>query len=207
MVSAFRRKLTFSNVVALLALFVALGGSAYAVSKNSVGTKQLKSSAVHSSDIANGAVTTKKIKNDAVTGAKVKESTLGEVPSAASARPTGPASGDLSGSYPNPTINAGAVGASELGQIVTHTNQGSILDVTANGSWTSSGNITASCDAGERLLAGAAHFDGGGTSSNFAIQDITPDFTANSVTGEGISDAGGGLANQVNFIVTAICLK
>ena len=202
-----RSKASPGVVLGLIAIVIALSGTAFAVSKNSVGTSQLKAKAVHTSDIANGAVTTKKIKNDAVTGAKVNESTLGTVPSADSARPNGPASGDLTGSYPNPQIKAGAVGATQLGQIVTHVNQGSILDVTANGAWTSSGNITASCDAGERLLGAAAHFDGGGTSSNFAVQDITPDFTTNSVTGEGISDTGGGIANQVNFIVTAICLK
>ena len=43
MVSAVRRKLTFSNVISLVALFIVLGGSAFAaISKNSVGTKQLK---------------------------------------------------------------------------------------------------------------------------------------------------------------------
>jgi hypothetical protein len=44
-----QRKLSFFNVVALLALFVALGGSAYAATqlpKNSVGAKQLKKGAV-----------------------------------------------------------------------------------------------------------------------------------------------------------------
>ncbi|HEY5333843.1 MAG TPA: hypothetical protein VIJ21_09875 [Solirubrobacterales bacterium] len=43
------RQLTFANVVACLALFVALGGASYAASKlpkNSVGTKQLKKGAV-----------------------------------------------------------------------------------------------------------------------------------------------------------------
>src|ERR1700759_1075733 len=71
-------KLSFSNVVAMLALFVALGGSAYAASqlpKNSVGPNQLKKNAV----------TTAKIENGAVTGAKVNVETLGTVPSATNA--------------------------------------------------------------------------------------------------------------------------
>lgn len=85
MFAAFRRRLTFSNVVSLIALFVVLGGTAFALSKNSVGTNQLKKNAVHKSDIVNGAVTTNKLKNDAATGAKVKESSLGTVPSATNA--------------------------------------------------------------------------------------------------------------------------
>jgi len=48
-------------VIALVALFVALGGSAYALSRNSVKSKNIK----------NGAVTTKKIKNKAVTAGKL----------------------------------------------------------------------------------------------------------------------------------------
>jgi len=57
-------------VVALLALFVALGGSAWAVSK--VGTKQIKKNAVTASKIRNNAVTGPKIKNGAVTTPKIK---------------------------------------------------------------------------------------------------------------------------------------
>lgn len=44
-----RPKLTFANVVSIIALFVALGGTSYAMfklPKNSVGTKQLKKEAV-----------------------------------------------------------------------------------------------------------------------------------------------------------------
>jgi hypothetical protein len=58
------RKPSPALVIAVLALIVALGGTAYAgitIRKNSVGTKQLK----------NGAVTTPKIKNGAVTTAKL----------------------------------------------------------------------------------------------------------------------------------------
>ncbi len=61
-------KLTYANVVATLALFVALGGVSYAalqLPKNSVGTKQLKKNAVTSQKIAKGAVTKAKLGADA----------------------------------------------------------------------------------------------------------------------------------------------
>jgi hypothetical protein len=77
-----------NTVIAYLALFVALGGSAYAATqlpKNSVGSKQLKASAVTGAKIKNGAVTGSKIGPNTVTGTNVDESSLGRVPSAATA--------------------------------------------------------------------------------------------------------------------------
>jgi hypothetical protein len=50
-----RRHLTYANVTATLALFLALGGAAYAATqlpKNSVGTKQLRNGAVTAAKIA-----------------------------------------------------------------------------------------------------------------------------------------------------------
>jgi hypothetical protein len=73
-----RSRLTYANVMATVAVFIALGGASYAafkLPKNSVGTKQLKKNSV----------ATAKIKDGAVTGAKINLSTLGTVPSAASA--------------------------------------------------------------------------------------------------------------------------
>ena len=70
-------------VISILALFVALGGSAYAASK--IGTNDIKANAITAGKIKNSAVTTKKIKNGAVTGAKVNESSLGPVPNATNA--------------------------------------------------------------------------------------------------------------------------
>lgn len=63
-----RSKLTFSNVVALLALFVALGGSAYAfhLGKNAVKTKNIKNGAVTEAKLAQGAVTAAKLAPGAV---------------------------------------------------------------------------------------------------------------------------------------------
>ena len=80
-----RSRLTYSNVMATVAVFIALGGAAYAavkLPKNSVGSKQLKKNSVTAAKIKKNAVTTAKINKDAVTGAKVNESTLGTVPSA-----------------------------------------------------------------------------------------------------------------------------
>lgn len=81
---ALRRKLNYANAMATIAVFVAVGGSAYAATqlpKNSVGAKQLKKDAV----------TTAKVKDGAITGQKIKLSTLGTVPSAATAGSAGTA--------------------------------------------------------------------------------------------------------------------
>ena len=81
-----RKHLSPGLVLGIVAVFIALGGGAYAaLGKNSVGSKQLKKNAVVTSKIKKNAVTTAKIRNGAVTGAKVKVATLGTVPSAQNA--------------------------------------------------------------------------------------------------------------------------
>jgi hypothetical protein len=60
MLARLRPRLTFANVVSVLALFIALGGSAYAalkLPKNSVGSKQIKKNAVTSAKVKNGTLT------------------------------------------------------------------------------------------------------------------------------------------------------
>jgi hypothetical protein len=69
-----------ATLLAVVALFMALGGVSYAAATK-IGTK----------DIKKAAVTTAKLKNNAVTGAKVKESSLAEVPKAAQATNAGSA--------------------------------------------------------------------------------------------------------------------
>jgi hypothetical protein len=53
-----RRSLTYSNVMATIAVFVALGGGAYAITlpRNSVGREQLKRNSVTSDEIKNRSV-------------------------------------------------------------------------------------------------------------------------------------------------------
>lgn len=68
-----RPQLSYANVIATIALFVALGGAAVAASlpKNSVGTKQLKHGAVTPADLRKGAVTAGKIAPKAVVAGKL----------------------------------------------------------------------------------------------------------------------------------------
>jgi hypothetical protein len=61
----FHSRLTYANVIATLALFVALGGSSYAaikLPKNSVGAKQIKTGAVGASEVKEGSLGTSDFK-------------------------------------------------------------------------------------------------------------------------------------------------
>jgi hypothetical protein len=110
-------------VVACIALTVALGGTSYAaitLPKNSVGTKQLKKNAVTAAKVKANAITSPKVANNSLTGADLNEATLGTVPSATNATtagtaaPSGAASGDLTGTFPGPTIAANAVTSAKV---------------------------------------------------------------------------------------------
>ena len=75
-----RPHLTYANVMATIAVFGVLGGSAWAASK--IDTNQIERGAVTAKKLHKNAVTTKKIKDEAVTGDKAKESSFGPVPDA-----------------------------------------------------------------------------------------------------------------------------
>jgi hypothetical protein len=66
-------RLNYANVIATIALFVALGGAAVAAGlpKNSVGTQQLKRGAVKAVDLRRGSVTSGKIRAGAVAAGKL----------------------------------------------------------------------------------------------------------------------------------------
>jgi hypothetical protein len=74
MLGSLRARLTFANVMASVAVFIALGGASYAavsIPKNSVGSKQLRAHSVKPGDLANGSVGTKQLRRRSVTAAKV----------------------------------------------------------------------------------------------------------------------------------------
>jgi uncharacterized protein YjbI with pentapeptide repeats len=74
-----RAKMTFANVVSVIALFLALGGTAFAAShlgKNTVGPKQLKKNSVRTAKIKNSAVTGAKVKDGSLTGSDLADGTI-----------------------------------------------------------------------------------------------------------------------------------
>jgi hypothetical protein len=81
MIKRILQRASYANVMATIAVFLALGGTGYALSlpRNSVGTVQLKKNAVTSPKIKKGAITTAKVRKSAITGVKVKNRSLAAV--------------------------------------------------------------------------------------------------------------------------------
>ena len=71
-IARLRGRLTYANVTATLALFIALGGTSYAaitLPRNSVGAKQIRAGAIGSSEIRNRAIHVKDISRPRPQGA------------------------------------------------------------------------------------------------------------------------------------------
>ena len=73
-----RKRLSYANVMATFAVFFVLGGGAYALSSNSVGTKQLKNKAVTNAKIDKKTIKNSRIKKENLKGNRIKDGDLTE---------------------------------------------------------------------------------------------------------------------------------
>jgi hypothetical protein len=180
-----------ANVVGYAALFVALGGTAAAatgLSRNSVGTRQIR----------NGAVTGKKVACHTLTGANIKASTLGTVPNSSRL-------GHLEPSAFQMRVAGGCAPSSAISQITAAgtvscqtvpTGNGTITGVTAGAGLTgggSSGPVTLTAD--QTVLQ---HRLGGSCLAGSAITSVASDGTVSCTNTSVYSEAHTGPARAVS---------
>jgi hypothetical protein len=86
-----RSHLSFANVMSVIAVFIAIGGGAYAagIAKDSVKSKQIKAGAVKSAELADDAVTSPKVKDGSLRGSDFADGEL----------PAGPPGADAANVY------------------------------------------------------------------------------------------------------------
>ena len=118
MLSSLQKHLSYSNVTATAALFVALGGTSYAVINidsgdvvnNSLRSADLRNNSVRSKDVRDRTVRPRDLKRDGLGAGVIKESSLGQVPrSADSERVGGATAQDLRVRCPAETLGKAGV--------------------------------------------------------------------------------------------------
>ena len=139
-----RARLSFSNVVALLALFIALGGSVYAASK------------INGKKIKKGTIAGKSVKPDTLTGKQVNESKLGTVPDAAA----------LAGSGPGAFVSSGDIKRIRF-DVTTQSATPTQQTVLALGPL----QVTASCEKGAFELTASTSADPAGWDIGYALNN------------------------------------
>ena len=148
MMQGIRRHLTFANVTSMMALTVALGGTSYAaitLPRNSVGSSQIKSKAVKSSDLGSNAVTSAKVKNGTL---RAQDFALDQLP----VGPRGAPGANGANGAAGPTGPQGPVGT---GGPSTSQHTVAPLDL-ANGA---NQSYSAFCPAGQHAIAGGGRGD------------------------------------------------
>src|ERR671925_668377 len=170
-------------VVALIALFVSLGGVGIAATK--IGTKQIKNGAVTAKKLHKNAVTKKKIKNNAVIGSKIADGAVQEDELGPAAVTSDKIADDA---VTTGKLADGAVTTDKLGDQAVTSGKLSPNAVTATKLSTvvreSSMNVpngttalvSVACDPGEKVLGGGGGWSGGFNNAQAAATHIVHTF-------------------------------
>jgi hypothetical protein len=166
--------------VGVLALFIALSGTAYAATlpRNSVGPAQLKKNAVTSAKIKKNAVTGAKVKSGSLTGLDINESALGKVPSATAAD------------------RATTADRAATAGVASSLEKGDVNQATATNPLNTVSTLSATCDPGLKAISAAVQVQNPDTQY---IVDLYP--TALDTWTTRVSNGGGG----GNFTIFVIC--
>lgn len=168
-----RRRPSAALVIACIALFVAVGGGAYAagLAKNSVSSKQVKDRSLVGKDL----------KADSLTGAEVNEGSLGAVPVATNAGAVG-TNGVDSAAIVNNAVTGTDVNEATLDLDLDYVAASSVDDSTSPKS------ATATCPEGKRVIGTGWGVTGGptGVAPNIGKQvfadEVLPSTDLKSVT-------------------------
>ena len=83
MLAQLRSSLTYANVMATVALFVALGGTSYAVATGSIDSREIKNDTVRSKDVRNNDIRSRDVRNRSLLAKDFKANELPAGPSGA----------------------------------------------------------------------------------------------------------------------------
>ena len=128
--SRIRKAITFSNVIAVIALFLAMGGGVYAAS-NKINGKQIKAKSLPGNRLKPKSVTAKQIKPNAITGRQIRAGSL-----------TGKqvVGSSLTG------VAASSLGAVHYASVIVSLGRGGMVGPSG----------TAICPAGQKVIGGGA---------------------------------------------------
>lgn len=173
-----KKVLSFSNVIACIALFVALGGSVYAagklsgsqIKKNSIPANRIKKKSITANQVKPGSLTGTQIKAGSLTGAQIQ-------------------AGSLTGTQIDASTLSG-VTASKLGSIQYATTTAPLV------SFATATTATATCPSGTNVTGGGATVN---NEDEAFVNDSGPNTSRNGWTATGFGESG------ISMTVTAIC--